>query len=183
MGGYCPVSLLTKGLWTRGQYNEYVQVDQLVFYTAGPAEREAMAADKARFVPALGGNCVVSMVDDGHKVRGSVHHSTLYQNRLFLFANAEMKTRFDSQPSRYSTIDLAANGDCVVTRAETGEAKPGFAEFAVWFDGLLYRFASDAQKQKFLKTPEKYAGLALRPAGAPLVEPPAPDADGVGPPP
>jgi hypothetical protein len=46
---------------------------------------------------------------------------------------------------------------CVVTLAENGQSTPGFAEFAVWRHGLLYRFASAEQKAKFIADPDKYA--------------------------
>jgi YHS domain-containing protein len=157
MGGYCPVTLKQKGLWVRGRYDDFAQVDNLVFLTAGPEQREAFDADPAQFVPALGGNCVVSLVDRGEKARGSVFHASQYQGRFYLFADAESKATFNAGPARYATIDMAEGGACVVTLAETGESRPGFAEFAVWYNGLLYRFASAEQKAKFAATPDKYA--------------------------
>jgi YHS domain-containing protein len=160
MGGYCPVTIRTKGQWVRGRYDDVAQVDNLMFLTAGREAREAFLADPAQYIPALGGMCVVSYADLGETVRGSVFHASLYpehQGRLFLFADEEAKATFDAGPERYASLDLAASGMCVVTLAESGQSTPGFAEFAVWHKGLLYRFASAEQKAKFLAAPEKYA--------------------------
>ncbi len=157
MGGYCPVTLKTKGVWVRGRYDDRAEIGGLDFFTAGPTEREAFLADPALYIPALGGDCAVSFVDYGEKVRGSTFHAADFRGRLYLFADAERKEAFRAQPERYASIDLAAGGACVVTLKDGGKSTPGFAEFAVWHEGLLYRFKGPEEKAKFLATPEKYA--------------------------
>lgn len=170
MGGYCPVTIRTKGQWVRGRYDDVTKIEDLLFLTAGREAYEAFLADPAQYIPALGGMCVVSYADRGETVRGSVFHASFYperQGRLFLFADGEAKATFDAGPERYASLDLAASGMCVVTLAETGQSMPGFAEFAVWHKGLLYRFASVEQKAKFLAAPDNYAaddeGAAAQP--------------------
>lgn len=173
MGGYCPVTIRTKGQWVRGRYDDVALVEDLLFLTAGREAREAFLADPAQYIPALGGMCVVSLADRGETVRGSVFHATWYpdvRGRLFLFADAEAKATFDAGPQRYASFDLAASGMCVVTLAETGQSRPGFAEFAVWRQGLLYRFASAEQKAKFAAAPEKYAADGEPAAAQPVAQ-------------
>jgi YHS domain-containing protein len=134
-----------------------VELGQYVFLTAGPKERDALIGDPARYMPALGGDCPVTLVARGERVRGSVYHAYEYEDRLFLFADAERKAIFKASPARYATADLAADGMCVVTQAEERREAPGLTDQATWHAGKLYRFAGAEQKAKFLATPDKYA--------------------------
>ncbi|HEX6961219.1 MAG TPA: hypothetical protein VF175_05085 [Lacipirellula sp.] len=157
ISGYCPVTLRNEGLWVRGRYEHRVELDGLVFLTSGPNERDALRTDPVKYVPALGGDCAVSFVNRGERLRGSVYQAFEYEGRLFLFVDGEQKAAFKANPERYASADWAAGGVCVVTRAEQGREAPGAADQAAWHRGKLYRFAGAEQKQKFLADPEKYA--------------------------
>ncbi len=157
LGGYCPVTIRTKGAWVRGRYEDHVRIDTLDFLTAGPEEHDALLADPATYIPVLAGDCAVSRVDQDKSVRGSIFHAAEYEGRLFLFADAAHKAAFKADPAKYASVDVAAGGACVVTLAEKDRTEAGFAEFATWFDGKLYRFAGSEQLKKFLATPERYA--------------------------
>jgi YHS domain-containing protein len=157
MSGYCPVTLRKNGEWIRGRYEYRVELGDYVFLTAGPKERDELAKDSAQFVPALGGDCAVSFVARGERVRGSVYHAFEYDGRLFLFGDAERKDVFKASPAKYVAADWAAEGKCVVTRMDEKRETPGLAEHGTWYSGKLYRFASAEQKLKFLAQPEKYA--------------------------
>ncbi len=170
MGGYCPVTIRQTGAWVRGRYDYRVEFGPLVFLTAGPAEHDALMQDPARYVPALGGDCAVSLVDDGERVRGSIFHASEYQGRLFLFADAQRKSAFKADPDRYAMVDVAAAGACVVTQKDEGRTVPGLAKFAAWHAGLVYRFAGPAEKKKFLGAPERYAVESKPPAGDPAID-------------
>lgn len=157
MTGYCPVTLRREGVWVRGRYEYRVELGSLVFLTAGPQERDALTSDPAAFVPALGGDCVVSYVASEERVRGSVYHAYEYEQRLFLFADAERKAAFKASPAKFASADIALSGRCVVTHIDEHREEMGVADQATWFQGKLYRFAGAEQKQKFLSEPEKYA--------------------------
>jgi YHS domain-containing protein len=176
MGGYCPVTFHEKGAWVRGRHDARAEIDGVVFFTAGTAERDALLADPAKYLPALAGNCAVSLVDDGQNVRGSTFHAAQFEGRLYLFVDAERKATFKEQPRRYASIDVAASGACVVTLKDGGKNTPGLAEYAVWYNGLLYRFLGPEEKAKFLAAPDKYA--ERREAGQLENVPPAQRADG-----
>ena len=79
-------------------------------------------------------------------MRGSIFHAAEYHGRLFFFADAQRKAAFKADPERYASVDLAADGACVVTQVDEAQARAGFAEFAAWHGGLLYRFAGAEQK-------------------------------------
>jgi YHS domain-containing protein len=157
LGGYCPETIRTKGAWVRGRYEDHVRIETLDFLTAGPEEHDALLADPAKYVPVLAGDCAVSWVDQDKSVRGSIFHAAEYQGRLFLFADAAHKAAFKADPAKYAMVDVAAGGSCVVTLAEKDRTEAGFAEFATWYNGKLYRFAGAEQLKKFLATPERYA--------------------------
>lgn len=162
LAGYCPVTLRKSGAWVRGRYEHRVKLDELVFLTAGPLEREAFEKDPARYVPALGGDCPVSLVARDERIRGSVYHAYEYEGRLFLFADADRKAAFKANPVDYAAVDLAAEGRCVVTQVDQQREVPGVAEHAAWRHGKLYRFAGPDERRAFLADPEKYAP-ALKP--------------------
>lgn len=157
MGGYCPVSIAEQGTWVRGRYDFRVEVGGWVFLAAGPEQRDALAADPVKYVPALGGDCAVTLVERREYVRGSVFHVFEYQDRLYLFADAQQKNAFKENPAKYALADVAAGGLCVVTQVDDGRAEPGLAAYATWHEGLLYRFAGAEQKRKFLAAPSRYA--------------------------
>lgn len=157
MTGYCPVTLRKEGAWVRGRYEYRVEIGSLVFLTAGPKERDALLSDPAAYVPALGGDCVVSYLANEERVRGSVYHAFEYDERLFLFADAERKAAFKASPKKFANADVASHGRCVVTLIDAQREELGLAEQATWYQGKLYRFAGAEQKQKFLAAPEKYA--------------------------
>jgi YHS domain-containing protein len=158
LGGYCPVTIRTKGTWVRGRAEDRVAVDDhLLFLTAGPEEHDAFLADPIKFIPALAGDCPVSLVDQDRRVKGSIFHAAEHSGRLYLFADEAHKAAFKTDPAKYASVDLAASGICVVTLAEKNQSKPGFVEFSTWHDGKVYRFLGEEQRQQFLETPERYA--------------------------
>jgi YHS domain-containing protein len=156
MGGYCPISIRENGVWIRGRYDYRVEFGELVLLTAGSTEHDALLHDPVKYIPALSGDCAVTFVDEGQRVRGSIFHAAEYHGRLFLFADAQRKLTFKADPERYAPVDLAAGGACRVTQVDEARTAPGLAEFAAWRGGLVYYFAGAEQKEKFLAAPERY---------------------------
>ena len=156
MGGYCPVSIRESGVWVRGRYDYRVELGDLVLLTAGPAEHDSLLHDPVKYIPALGGDCVATWVDDGQRVRGSIFHAAEYHGRLFLFADAPKKATFKADPERYASADLAAGGACRVTQVDESRTAAGLAEFSAWHGGLVYHFSGAEQKKQFLAAPERY---------------------------
>jgi YHS domain-containing protein len=158
LGGYCPVTIRTKGVWVRGRVEDRVAVDdQLLFLTAGPEEHDEFLNDPIKYIPVLAGDCAVSLVDQDRRVKGSIYHAAEHAGRLYLFADAAHKSAFKADPAKYANVDIAGGGVCVVTLAEKNQSTPGFVEFSTWYDGKVYRFLGDEQRQQFLETPERYA--------------------------
>ncbi|RIK84699.1 MAG: hypothetical protein DCC67_04635 [Planctomycetota bacterium] len=163
MAGYCPVTIRRDGVWVRGRYDHRVELGEHLLLVAGPAERALFEADPAAYIPACLGDCPVTLVTRRERVRGSVFHALEYRGRLFLFADAQARAEFKASPDVYALADVAADGNCVVTQFDEQRAVPGLLHATAWHDGLLYRFAGDEQKRKFLAAPERYAA-AVQPA-------------------
>lgn len=157
IGGYCPVSIRTRGQWIRGRYDDRVELGKYLFLTAGLDERELLIASPEKYVPVLAGDCAVTMIDRGERVRGSIYHSAIYKDRLFLLAGEAEVATFKENPKRYASVDVAADGNCPVTRLDRGELVPGKVEYSAWYDGLLYRCAGATELAAFKAKPEKYA--------------------------
>jgi YHS domain-containing protein len=156
MGGYCPVTLQQERAWVRGRFEHRVELDGKTFLTRGARERNLLLHDPASFLPALAGDCPVTLVTRGDRTPGSVYHAVEFQGRHYLMADAEAKTAFKAEPQRFASADLAAGGMCVVTRRDEQRETPGLPEHAAWRQGKLYRFAGPEQKQKFLANPDEY---------------------------
>ena len=156
MDGYSPVSIIEQGQWVHGRYKFHVVHDGKVYLLTGNEEKTLFLQDPNRYIPALEGDCVVSLVDSGQRVAGSIYHAAQYEGRLFLFAGAEQKRTFKSSPETYAQADLALDGNCVVTHVDEGKLVKGKAEHMVWHQGMRYYFASPELREKFLANPEHY---------------------------
>lgn len=156
MSGYCPVSFRQDGRWVRGRREYSVAFNDIVFLTAGARERDLLKSDPTVYLPAVGGECAVSLVEQNEHVRGSVFHGAQFDDRLFLFADADAKAKFKANPTKYAFVDVAAHGNCVVTLVDREAEVRGLAQFAAWRNGKVYRFAGAAEKATFMAHPERY---------------------------
>ena len=101
MEGYCAVSIQDKGIWVRGSYQYLVKHEGRKYLLAGEKQKKLFLEDTQRYVPALGGDCIVSLADDGKLVPGSVYHTLIFEGRLYLFAGPEQERAFKAEPANY----------------------------------------------------------------------------------
>lgn len=174
--GYCPVSLKTVPKWVKGVPSIQTTFDGHAYHFANQQGKKMFLADPAKYVPVLGGDCVVSLVKMGKRVRGSVRHAALHEGRLFLFANKDGKKIFLANPKAYANADLAYGGNCVVCSLNMRRTVAGRPEFTVFHKGLRYLFPAAGQRDQFLANPQQYAALAAAvqspPAGSTSRQPP-----------
>ncbi len=156
MGGYCPVSIHEQGIWVLGENRIRAKFDGLTYLLAGESEQEQFVKNPNRYVPALGGHCVVTEIDNNQRVPGSIYHASQYEDRLFLFAGAEQKKAFKASPATYFDTDLAVEGNCIVTLVDEGKKIAGLPELLVWHQGKRYLFASTEQQAKFRENLQRY---------------------------
>ena len=158
--GYCPVSLKTMNKWVKGVPSIQRVFDGRAYHFANQQGKKMFLADPAKYVPVLGGDCVVSLVKMGKRVPGNIRHATLHEGRLFLFANEEGKKMFLASPQTYANADLAYGGNCVVCSLNMRQTVAGRPEFTVLHKGLRYLFPAAGQRDQFLTSPRKYEVLA-----------------------
>jgi YHS domain-containing protein/thiol-disulfide isomerase/thioredoxin len=156
LDGNSPVTFLDAKKLTAGKPEFPVEHDGRTYWLADAAELAKFERDPARYVPAMGGLCVVSLVDDNVEVDGVTRIAAIYHGRLYLFANLEKRRRFQAEPRRYADNDLANNGACPVCRIDHAIEIEGSAEHRTTFQGLLYRFDSPEHLHEFLADPERY---------------------------
>lgn len=156
LNGYCPVCVIEMKKWIKGNANFAAQYDGKTYLFPGEEQRQMFLKNPAKYVPALGGECSVCLVEMKKHIPGSVRFASLYGDRLFLFPGEEQKQMFLKNPARYVDVDLAANGNCTVCRVEMNQTVPGNSDFTVVHKGLRYQFPGREQQDMFLANPAKY---------------------------
>lgn len=157
MNGYCPVCIIEKKKWVRSNQQHQATYDGRIYYFPEEKQKNMFLADPAKYAPALGGDCIVCYAKMGARSPGSVQHGSLYQGRLFLFPDENMRAEFRGNPNPYVNADLAFGGNCAVCRVEMNQQMKGKPSIAAMHDGLRYLFPGEEQRNMFLANPQKYA--------------------------
>jgi YHS domain-containing protein len=164
LGGYCPVCILDANKWAKGSTDHQATYDGVTYYFPEETIKQTFLAKPGKYVPALGGDCIVCYAKLGKRVPGSVNHTARYDNRLFLFVGAEQPQAFVSNPTEFANADLALNGDCAVCLAHHKKHVAGKPEFPEIKDGFRYLFVSAREKAAFREDPAAYVAPASKPA-------------------
>ena len=154
--GYCAVSILEMQKWVKGDPAHGAIYDGRTYLFANEQGKRMFHANPAKYVPALGGDCVVARVKLGKRVPGNIRHASFHDGRLFLFANADAHKMFQAEPVAYANADLALGGKCPVCLVNMGEDVSGKPEIAAFHKNLRYLFPAAEQQRAFLADPQKY---------------------------
>ncbi len=104
LNGCCPVALRDQSQVVDGR-PEFCRNYEGVIYAFASAEAvQKFQRNPERYIPSAGGLDVVS-VRSGRMERGSLHYSTWFRNRLFLFTSADHVDEFRSDPLRYIELN------------------------------------------------------------------------------
>lgn len=103
---------------------------------------------------ALGGYCVVSLVETKRLVMGEPELHTTYAGQAFRFAGKEELEKFRTNPGRYTPV---LGGLCVTSRVRDGRQVPGDPHFAAIFRRQLYLFAGPEERSEFQYRARAYA--------------------------
>jgi YHS domain-containing protein len=163
LGGYCPVCILDANKWAKGSPEHQATYDGVTYYFPGEAIKQKFLADPAKYVPALGGDCIVCYAKLGKRVPGTIYHTARYDNRLFLFPGAEQRQAFLDNPKEFADADLALKGDCAVCLVHANKRIAGKPEFAEVKDGFRYLFVSAREQATFRKDPAAYIAPPPKP--------------------
>jgi YHS domain-containing protein len=111
---------------------------------------------------ALSGYCPVSLVSDKKLVQGQEEYTVAHEGRLYRFASMLTFNLFRRDPERFIPVN---NGNCPVTQVELGTQKLGNPRFGVLYQGRLFLCATDANRQRFLSEPSRYAAVDVAEQG------------------
>ena len=127
LGGYCPVARNTEHVseqkWVKGSTEIQAIFDGRLYSFANEENKTAFLASPEKYVPAMGGLCVVCVRDANNYAEGSIAHVLRYRGRLFLFPDEKKKAIFNSNKTVYDEFDRAYKGLCLVSKLEGKHAK------------------------------------------------------------
>ncbi len=154
--GYCPVCLINLHKWIKGNPLYQVTYDGHVYRFPGEKQKQAFVANPTKYVPALGGDCVVCYTQMGKRMAGDLHHGMFHKGRVYFFASEQQKQMFAENPGKYENVDLALGGNCPVCKVEMNAVMAGNPDIAADYLGLRYLFPSEKMRDMFLANPDKY---------------------------
>jgi YHS domain-containing protein len=103
MDGYCPVTLLRKNSWTKGDPRYGVIHRGHLYLFAGPEEKEVFFADPDQYSPVLSGIDPVRLAEAGEAILGERAHGVVYRKRVYLFSSEANLERFWEEPERFAS--------------------------------------------------------------------------------
>ncbi len=156
LDGFCLVTLREQQEWLLGSESNQLVFDGRLYWFAGQRQRAMFAASPLRYVPALGGHCVVTFAESGARKHGNPQYGILHNQRLFFFRGLTEQEKFLSDPDKFANIDLANGGRCLVSQLDDERILPGLPETTVVIDRLRYQFVSEHQQRKFLVNLSNY---------------------------
>jgi YHS domain-containing protein len=155
--GNCPVCIVEANKWEKGSPYYKAIYDRVTYYFPNDSLRQKFVASPAKYVPALGGDSVISYENLGKRVPGSIQYGTRYADRVFLFPIEKELRVFLKNKKKFANVDLALNGDCAVCLANLNKHVPGKAEFMEIHNGFRYLFPSAKEQAAFRKDPARFA--------------------------
>jgi len=102
----------------------------------------------------LKGFCPVTLRDERELRDAQPEIASSFRGQKFHFSSAEAKAKFDLDAARYVP---AAYGADVVVLIRDKDVAEGSLDFAAWYKGKLYLFASEEAHNTFVGDPAKYA--------------------------
>src|SRR5260370_4036970 len=101
LDGYCPVCILDAKKWEKGSSTYTAAYDGVTYYFPNDAIKQKFVANPAKYVPALGGDCVVCYAKLGKRVPGSIQHVARHEDRRFLFPSAKEQEGTDNGAKQF----------------------------------------------------------------------------------
>lgn len=156
LGHYCPVALLEKAVLVEAD-STHTAVYAGARYFFGSADARARFADEPeKYVPARGGECLVTLAESHEEVAGSDRFPVVYDGRIYLCATEKARQKFLANPASYANRDLRSQGTCPHCGAVLAAQPQGRNRFQIRFGGSRYQFPDKAHMEAFLKAPLRY---------------------------
>ena len=154
--GFCLVTLRDHGHWVLGAKNVPAIRERMIYLFATPRERDIFIAGPERYLPVLGGDCVVTFAETGERVPGRLEWGLIHGQRTYFFASEQQREQFKANPDSYTDVDLVDGGRCLVSRVEEKRDIAGLPETVAIIDGRRYFFANSLFRKLFLLNPQRY---------------------------
>jgi YHS domain-containing protein len=78
----------------------------------------------------------------------------MHRGQTFHFANEDARTKFEQDPVRYAPAVFGAD---VLALSRHQEVVEGSLDFATWYKGRLFLFASKETHDTFIESPAEFA--------------------------
>jgi YHS domain-containing protein len=134
-------------------------------HAAGPGTRpiqEPRPATWKETEVALSGYCPVSLISDRRLVQGQAEYTVTHEGRLYRLANLITFNQFRRDPERYVP---ANGGNCPVAHIDRRSTEAGDPRYGALFEGRLFLCASEADQQRLLREPARYATVDVAEQG------------------
>jgi len=156
LGHYCPVALLEKAVLVEaGSSHTAVYAGSRYFFESAEA-KATFAAEPEKYVPARGGECLVTLAETRTEVAGSDKFPVVYDGRIYLCASEHARQKFLATPATFANGDLRSQGTCPHCGASLAAQQHGRNRFQIRFGGSRYQFPDKAHMEAFLKAPLRY---------------------------
>ena len=160
-GEYDLTALVDRQQMIKGHSARSARFDGRRYFFRDWASRRRFLESPQRYVPVLAGDCVVTYAESRKRVHGSPRYAATFNNRLYLFPNAEQKAKFESDPATYEAVDLVADGNSIVWLAHFGQPVNGSSMNVEVYQGFRYLFASQRDQQEFRRRRSAYAMFSM----------------------
>jgi YHS domain-containing protein len=104
LDGFSPVALYLERKWLRGDAVFASEHKGVVYHLASAEELAYFRAEPEKYAPQLMGCDPVIAWETDRAVAGSTQFGAYFQGELFLFVNADTRSRFKEHPGRYARI-------------------------------------------------------------------------------
>lgn len=156
LGHYCPVALLEKAVLVEVDSAHTAVYAGSRYYFETAEAKARFAAEPEKYVPARGGECLVTLVETQKEVTGSDRFPVVYDGRIYLCASQEARQKFLADPVAFANRDLRSQGTCPHCGAALASHPKGRSRFQIRFGGSRYQFPDKAHMEAFLKAPLRY---------------------------
>lgn len=106
MDGCCPVTLVEKQQWVRGDKRWGAFHQGRTYLFTGPDEQRRFLANFDRYAPVISGNDVVLATEERKTVAGFREHGVFYADRIFLFSSEATLQKFSANPQFFANQAL-----------------------------------------------------------------------------
>jgi len=163
IGGYCPVTYLTKNQAVQGQAAHQAVHAGKLYYFANEDAKKAFLADPMKYIPQFDGLCTTALGGMyGNRLPSDPTVFEVREGKLYLFSSQRAKAAYDRKPAEYIKqgeerfTKPALGGICLVTVRRTGKAVKGQSSCPAVYRGYVYHFVDAEAEAEFLKDPQSY---------------------------